>query len=95
MNKEKDDCYTPNKILVKVGQTLYDLLDRIDLDIVNPQGWCYLKSDNELKGSCIQLEIVNNNSDGRDSHIRQIEIYSYVNKSSFSNEMYSCSLSNL
>ncbi|KAL7711980.1 DOC domain-containing protein [Entamoeba marina] len=88
-----DDSYTPSKLLLRIGNSLYDMVDRVLLELNQPNGWCYLKTDAEMKGSCVQVQITENCSDGRDSHLRQIEVYSHCNQTPFTDESLAFSYS--
>ena len=75
---KSDESYTPNKISVRVGNDFHDLkqVDLLELD--EPYGWVNieLKNDDQcIKTFMIQLAVVGNHQNGRDTHIRQIKVF--------------------
>ena len=83
-----DESYTPSKISIRAGTTFHDLQE-IHLEELNePSGWVTIlpprgqaaAADGEADGGVmrthfIQVAILANHQNGRDSHIRQIKIY--------------------
>ena len=75
---KSDESYTPNKISVRVGNDFHDLkqIDMVELD--EPHGWMNieLKADDHcIRTFMIQLAILGNHQNGRDTHIRQIKVF--------------------
>eukprot|EP00794_Sanderia_malayensis_P009015 gene9016-9979_t len=74
-----DESYTPNKISVRVGNDFHDLrqIELVELD--EPTGWINIElkdsEENYLKTFMIQLAILGNHQNGRDTHLRQIKVF--------------------
>lgn len=75
-----DESYTPNKISVRVGNSFHDLREVKQIELDEPIGWvrislCPNDSIEFLRAFLIQLAVLSNHQNGRDTHIRQIKIY--------------------
>jgi len=75
-----DESYTPHKISVRSGTTFNDLKEVKTIELSDPNGWISITLCNPIDGGTlrtnfIQLAILTNHQNGRDSHIRQIRIY--------------------
>lgn len=74
-----DESYTPAKISVRVGNHLQDLRELALLDFNEPEGWIKIPlrdvDNNPIRTFTVQLAILNNHQNGRDTHIRQIKIH--------------------
>ncbi|KAJ7521220.1 hypothetical protein O6H91_19G042900 [Diphasiastrum complanatum] len=75
-----DESYTPNKISVRAGNSFYDLREIKVVELVEPVGWvnvslCPNESKEFLRAFLVQLAVLSNHQNGRDTHIRQIKIY--------------------
>jgi len=76
-----DESYTPNKISVRSGTTFHDLQEIKVIEIGDPNGWISIplshpkKPNNQLKTNFIQMAILGNHQNGRDTHIRQVKVY--------------------
>ena len=76
-----DESYTPNKISVRIGNDFHDLkqVELIELD--EPCGWVKIELKNSngtgagVKMFMIQLGILGNHQNGRDTHVRQMRVY--------------------
>ncbi|EKE40620.1 hypothetical protein ENUP19_0257G0103 [Entamoeba nuttalli] len=79
VSQKMDESYTPSKVLLRVGTSLYDLIELAVVTLEEPEGWYYLTKHMKkpLRGSCVQLVIQENCSHGRDSHIRQVQIFGF------------------
>lgn len=69
------------KISVRTGNYLLDLEEQMQLDLHDPKGWEVVHIPNEPWGSphrcfMLQIAILSNHQQGRDSHLRQIKILS-------------------
>ncbi|EFJ26697.1 hypothetical protein SELMODRAFT_96868 [Selaginella moellendorffii] len=75
-----DESYTPNKISVRTGNSFYDLREIKMVELAEPVGWvkvslCPTDSKEYLRAFLVQLAVLSNHQNGRDTHIRQIKIY--------------------
>ncbi|KAI5072287.1 hypothetical protein GOP47_0012393 [Adiantum capillus-veneris] len=75
-----DESYTPNKISVRAGNSFHDLREIKQVDLFEPVGWvrvslCPNDSIEFLRAFLVQLAVLSNHQNGRDTHIRQIKIY--------------------
>ncbi|PKA47223.1 Anaphase-promoting complex subunit 10 [Apostasia shenzhenica] len=77
-----DESYTPSKISIRAGDGFHNLKQEIKtVELVKPVGWVHVP----LSGSdpretfihtfMLQLAVLSNHLNGRDTHIRQIKIY--------------------
>lgn len=76
-----DESYTPSKISIRVGNGFHNLKEIKTVDLIKPIGWIYIP----LSGSdpreifintfMLQIAILSNHLNGRDTHVRQIKIY--------------------
>eukprot|EP00088_Acartia_fossae_P024932 TRINITY_DN25774_c0_g2_i1.p1 TRINITY_DN25774_c0_g2~~TRINITY_DN25774_c0_g2_i1.p1 ORF type:complete len:172 (-),score=35.41 TRINITY_DN25774_c0_g2_i1:47-562(-) len=77
-----DESYTPTRISVRVGTNFNDLQEIEVVDISEPSGWIVipLKDINEklIRTFMLQIAILQNHQQGRDTHLRQIKIRSPV-----------------
>ena len=81
-----DESYTPSKVSIKVANSFFDLQEVKLIEFNEPLGWYtfYLEQMNEknevimpyIKTMCVQVEIKENQHNGRDTHIRQVQIFS-------------------
>eukprot|EP01080_Neovahlkampfia_damariscottae_P003019 gene3019-5029_t len=75
-----DESYTPKELLIKGGYDLKDLKDIITYNVSSPDGWQRIKfekssSSDYLQYNVIQIVIIKNFQNGRDTHLRQIKIF--------------------
>ena len=84
-----DESYTPNKISVRAGNSFHDLREMKTVDLDEPSGWTrvsLVKDENEPgalnggDGECLrtyflQIAVLSNHQNGRDTHVRQVKIY--------------------
>jgi anaphase-promoting complex subunit 10 len=80
MRYEQDESYTPSKILIRSGTGYHDLQDVAVLDLDSPTGWQHLHlgehgKDGLLRTHLIQLCIIANHQNGKDTHIRAIKLF--------------------
>ncbi|KAL8538998.1 hypothetical protein ACS0TY_000848 [Phlomoides rotata] len=76
-----DESYTPSKISIRAGDGFHNLKEIKVVELVKPTGWVYIS----LSGSdpretfvntfMLQIAILANHLNGRDTHVRQIKIY--------------------
>ena len=75
-----DESYTPSKISIRAGTTFHDLQEIHVEELNEPSGWVTIlppraESEAALRTHFIQVAILANHQNGRDTHIRQIKIY--------------------
>jgi anaphase-promoting complex subunit 10 len=82
MDWKLDESYTPNQISVRYGDSFTDLKELKVVQMHEPTGWIFvgLPLDKEDRGGSIrayvlQLAVVSNHQNGRDTHIRQVKVY--------------------
>ena len=81
-----DESYTPSKISVRCGTNFNDLQEIEVIELNEPAG-CIpipLKDLNEkpVRTFMVQIAVINNHQQGRDTHLRQIRIHSPVEEKS-------------
>jgi len=88
---KQDESYTPSKISIRAGTHFHDLQEVQEVSLEEPTGWLTVAlSKNDLspseedsepsRDSClrafmVQIAVLANHENGRDSHIRQIKVY--------------------
>lgn len=79
-----DESYTPGRISVRAGTHFNDLQEVEVVELNEPYGWVRImtKDINEfpLKTYMIQIAVITNHQNGRDTHMRQIKVHSPVEK---------------
>ncbi|XP_076316068.1 anaphase-promoting complex subunit 10-like [Tachypleus tridentatus] len=80
-----DESYTPNRISVRAGSHFQDLQEVEMVELNEPSGWVVipLKDSNErpIRIFLVQVAVLSNHQNGRDTHMRQIKIHSPVETS--------------
>ncbi|XP_034146280.1 anaphase-promoting complex subunit 10 isoform X3 [Esox lucius] len=84
---KSDESYTPSKISVRVGNNFHNLQEiRQQLEMVEPSGWIHIPLldtvNNPIRTFMIQIAVLANHQNGRDTHMRQIKVYTPVEESS-------------
>ncbi|KAJ8008546.1 hypothetical protein DPEC_G00106000 [Dallia pectoralis] len=84
---KSDESYTPSKISVRVGNNFHNLQEiRQQLEMVEPSGWIHIplldSVNNPIRTFMIQIAVLANHQNGRDTHMRQIKVYTPVEESS-------------
>ncbi|KAL3693158.1 hypothetical protein R1sor_006809 [Riccia sorocarpa] len=75
-----DESYTPNKISIRAGNSFHDLREIKVVELQEPMGWVHISlCPNDprefLRAFLVQIAVLSNHQNGRDTHIRQIKIY--------------------
>ncbi|GMH34077.1 hypothetical protein BSKO_01911 [Bryopsis sp. KO-2023] len=75
-----DESYSPNRIAVRAGNSFYDLEDIANMSFKEPQGWIVIPlklsgGEKFIKASLLQIVVLSNHQNGRDTHIRQIKVF--------------------
>ena len=77
-----DESYTPTRISVRVGTNFNDLQEIEVKDLQEPSGWIVipLRDLNEklVRTFMVQIAVIQNHQQGRDTHMRQIKVHSPV-----------------
>ncbi|KFD55518.1 hypothetical protein M513_03570 [Trichuris suis] len=81
-----DESYTPNRISIRRGTSLCDLSQVCLVEIRQPNGWAMIplqcpSTHGVVRAFVIQIAIVQNHQNGRDSHVRQVRIFGPKGKS--------------
>lgn len=78
-----DESYTPFKISIRAGNCYTDLQEIEQIEMDKPTGWVVIclkdANDAPVRACHIQIAILGNHQNGRDTHLRQVKIYSPVN----------------
>ncbi|KAJ0241948.1 Anaphase-promoting complex subunit 10 [Hirschfeldia incana] len=76
-----DESYTPSKISVRAGDGFHNLKEVKSVELVKPCGWvCVSLSGTDPRETFVntfmlQIAMLSNHLNGRDTHIRQIKVY--------------------
>ncbi|XP_040568116.1 anaphase-promoting complex subunit 10 isoform X2 [Lepeophtheirus salmonis] len=75
-----DESYTPSKISVRSGTNFNDLQEIEVLELSEPSGWIQIPlkdlSERSVRAFMVQIAVIANHQQGRDTHLRQIRIHS-------------------
>ncbi|RWS14448.1 anaphase-promoting complex subunit 10-like isoform X3 [Dinothrombium tinctorium] len=74
-----DESYTPSRLSIRTGNHFHDLQEVELMELNEPNGWVVIKLNS--RAFLVQIAILTNHQNGRDTHIRQIKIHSSVNHS--------------
>jgi anaphase-promoting complex subunit 10 len=83
LDYEADESYTPTKISLLAGTGYHDLIPFASLEFTHPKGWIPVSLDNvgggedgkTLRAFLVQVKIVENHQNGKDTHVRGLKIY--------------------
>jgi len=77
-----DESYTPTRVSVRGGTNFNDLQEMEVVDLSEPTGWVHipLKDMNErlVRTFLLQIAVIQNHQQGRDTHLRQVKVFSPV-----------------
>ncbi|XP_065201550.1 anaphase-promoting complex subunit 10 [Planococcus citri] len=77
-----DESYTPNRISIRAGTNFNDLQEIEVIDLHEPVGWVKIAlkdmHDRPIRTFMIQVAVISNHQNGRDTHMRQIKVHSPV-----------------
>jgi len=95
IDSKADESYTPCRICIRVGNNPHELREVTTMELDSPQGWqrCRLSENPNLSGApnswkngkayirafAVQIAVLANHQNGRDTHIRQIKIFGQLN----------------
>ncbi|KAF8386899.1 hypothetical protein PRIPAC_76041 [Pristionchus pacificus] len=77
LDYKSDESYTPNKILVRLGSSGIHLDDEFEQSFTEPVGWQIFdlrRRSYAKRAFVLQLQIVQNHQNGRDTHIRHMRL---------------------
>ncbi|KFY38075.1 hypothetical protein V494_04529 [Pseudogymnoascus sp. VKM F-4513 (FW-928)] len=80
---EADESYTPTRITLLAGTGYHDLIPFSSLEFTQPKGWINVPLDgvgggpdgNTLRAFLVQVKVVENHQNGKDTHVRGLRIY--------------------
>lgn len=84
---EADESYTPTRITLLAGTGYHDLLPFSQLEFTQPKGWIDVDlstvgggrhgptAGKELRAFLVQVKVVENHQNGKDTHLRGLRIY--------------------
>ena len=85
MDYIQDESYTPSKISILSGYSFQHLKQEVELELHEPKGWRFIElydvRHHYIRAFIILIQITNNHQNGRDTHLRQVKIYSPVAES--------------
>lgn len=78
-----DESYTPQRIAVRIGTRWSDIRMVRTEEVQEPQGWIVIPLFQEVSGQqvpyvsgrVLQICILSNHQNGRDTHVRQVKIF--------------------
>ena len=73
-----DESYTPSKISIRAGNHFHDLHQIELIELEEPSGWLTVSlsdGDKPLRTYMLQIAVLANHQNGRDTHMRQIKIH--------------------
>ncbi|XP_074651961.1 anaphase-promoting complex subunit 10-like [Tubulanus polymorphus] len=77
-----DESYTPNRISVRAGNHFNDLSEIEQVELSEPSGWVNVPlkdvTSKPLRTFMLQIAVLSNHQNGRDTHMRQIKVHSPV-----------------
>lgn len=85
VNYTDDESYTPTKIIFKSGTSENSLIEFAQLTLEQPLGWQQVSlqgagggpDGNTLVSYVLQMQILENHQNGKDTHLRGIKIYAF------------------
>ncbi|KAJ3070759.1 Anaphase-promoting complex subunit 10 [Podochytrium sp. JEL0797] len=86
LDYRQDESYCPSKISVRAGSTLQDAQELQLLELEEPSGWIAVDLRDEVTGHplhvhLIQIVVLMNHQNGKDTHMRQIQLFAPQKKS--------------
>eukprot|EP00039_Didymoeca_costata_P001052 m.49268 g.49268 ORF g.49268 m.49268 type:complete len:184 (+) comp10606_c0_seq1:15-566(+) len=76
----QDESYTPSKISIRVGSNFHDLREIKEVELNEPEGWVTIplrgpETGAHLRTFVVQIAILANHQNGRDTHVRLVSIF--------------------
>lgn len=82
-----DESYTPSRISLRAGTHFNDLREIELIDLTEPAGWVSVPLRGpRTRAFMVQIAVISNHQNGRDTHMRQIRIHSPIEGRSFALE---------
>ncbi|KAH8819227.1 anaphase-promoting complex, subunit 10-domain-containing protein [Xylogone sp. PMI_703] len=83
LNFDDDESYTPTRIVFLAGTGYHDLITFDELSFSQPKGWIDARlgkvgggeDGKTLRAFLVQIKIVENHQNGKDTHVRGLKIY--------------------
>lgn len=79
---KSDESYTPKRISIRAGSHFNDLQEVEAVDLTEPSGWVMIplntSDEKPIRTFMVQIAVISNHQNGRDTHMRQIKIHSPV-----------------
>lgn len=86
---KQDESYTPSRISIRAGNHFNDLQEIEAIDLLEPTGWTFIPLQSvihsndaplskPLRTFMVQIAVLSNHQNGRDTHMRQIKIFAPV-----------------
>ncbi|KAF1831670.1 galactose-binding like protein, partial [Decorospora gaudefroyi] len=74
---EQDESYTPTKIIFLAGSGMNDLQEWGEMRLESPRGWIWADFSNMpvLRAHLVQIKILENHQNGKDTHLRGLQIF--------------------
>ncbi|WVZ99700.1 hypothetical protein U9M48_044962 [Paspalum notatum var. saurae] len=76
-----DESYTPSKISIRAGDGFHNLKEIKTVELAKPVGWVHIPlsgadpRETFIHTFMLQIAVLSNHLNGRDTHVRQIKIY--------------------
>ena len=78
-----DESYTPTRLIFLAGTSSHDLIDFAELSFEQPKGWIDVdltgvgggRDGNVLRAFIVQMKVMENHQNGKDTHVRGVKIY--------------------
>jgi anaphase-promoting complex subunit 10 len=74
-----DESYTPSKLSIRVGNSFHDLRELMIVELVDTAGWVAIQLGQKgsfIRTTFVQVVILSNLQNGRDTHVRQVKVFS-------------------
>ncbi|VDD76539.1 unnamed protein product [Mesocestoides corti] len=77
-----DESYTPSRLAIRVGNHVGDLIELTEVELHEPTGWSVIPllwpNGSPVSLFTLQICVLANHQNGRDTHLRAIRIFSPV-----------------
>ncbi|KAF2196868.1 APC10-domain-containing protein [Delitschia confertaspora ATCC 74209] len=82
---EADESYTPTRIQFLAGSGANDLQEWSEMRLEQPRGWCWVDFSSAptmpvLRAHLVQVKILENHQNGKDTHLRGLQIFARDNE---------------
>lgn len=93
LDYKTDESYTPSKVAIRIENSFNEMVEAKVVDFEEPVGWFQIKLEEKnsegttikpyIKTMTVQIVILQNTHNGRDTHIRNVKIFSPRENKSF------------